>query len=211
MDFKRRYYDWFSSFYDEFIRMHSRDRQEKMRDFLVAVADVKRGDTVVDLCTGTGSNALRLVRPGVVVIGIDSSAGMLRRGRLKSVGQPGLHWIQGDARRLPLPSGSVDRVACAYAMYEMPGTARQELLREVRRVLKPEGKFVMVEHLPPEGAVLRLLYFIRIYVLGSRGVRSFVGAEDSELRRFFVGVDATQAEGGRTKAVFGFKAASKAA
>jgi hypothetical protein len=90
-------------------------------------------------------------------------------------------------------------------MYELTGMARRSVLEEVVRVLKPEGKFVMMEHLPPQTAFLRMLYFIRIYVLGSKGVRSFVGSEETELGRFLVRVGTVMSRGGKTKAVFGYK------
>jgi len=202
---KRRYYDLFSSFYDRFVCLHSGDRQETMRDFLSEVVDVQRDQTVVDLCTGTGASALRLARAGTRVIGIDFSEGMLREAKRKSVGCVGIQWVQADERALPISSCSVDRATCAYAMYELSGTVRRDVLQEVLRILKPEGKFVMMEHLPPKRALVKLLYLIRIYVLGSRGVRSFVGAEEEELRRVLVRVGTVMSEGGRTKAVFGFK------
>jgi ubiquinone/menaquinone biosynthesis C-methylase UbiE len=202
---KRRYYDLFSSFYDRFVRLHSGDRQESMRDFLAEVADARDGQTVIDLCTGTGSSALRLARAGARVIGIDFSEGMLREAKRKSIGDSGIQWVQADARALPISSCSVDRATCAYAMYELSGAVRSNVLQEVLRILKPEGKFVMMEHLPPTHALVRLLYLIRIYVLGSRGVRSFVGAEEEELRRVLVRVGTVMSEGGKTKAVFGFK------
>jgi len=205
---KRRYYDLFSSYYDGFVRLHSGDRQESMRDFLAEVTDARDGQTVVDLCTGTGSSALRLARAGARVIGIDFSAGMLREAKRKSVGDSGIQWVQADARALPISSGSVDRATCAYAMYELSGSVRSDVLQEVLRILKPEGKFVLMEHLPPTRAFVKLLYLIRIYVLGSSGVRSFVGAEEEELRRVLVRVGTVMSEGGKTKAVFGFKPTS---
>ena len=205
MHSKRRYYDLFSSFYDRFVRLHSGDRQESMRDFLAEVADAGDGQTVVDLCTGTGSSALRLARAGARVIGIDFSGGMLREAKRKAVGDSAIQWVQADARALPISSGSVDRATCAYAMYELPGTVRSDVLQEVLRILKPEGKFVMMEHVPPTRALIKLLYLIRIYVLGSSGVRSFVGAEEEEFRRVLVRVGTVMSEGGKTKAVFGFK------
>ena len=121
MHSKRFYYDAFSSFYDRFVRLHSGDRQETMRDFLAEVACLQRGQTVVDLCTGTGASALRLARAGVRVIGVDFSEGMLRQARRKSVGCSAIHWVQADARALPLASCMVDCVTCSYAMYELSG------------------------------------------------------------------------------------------
>lgn len=206
MQSKRRYYNCFAPFYDRFVRMHSGDQAESMRDLLAEVADAHDGQTVLDLCTGTGSSALRLARVGVRVIGADSSEGMLSQARRKSPPHAGVQWVQADVCALPLASGSVDRVTCAYAMYELTGTLRRQALCEVARILKPDGKFVMMEHLPPRSALLRALYFIRISVLGSKGVRKFVGAEEEELREFLDRVGTITSSGGKTKAVFGYRA-----
>jgi ubiquinone/menaquinone biosynthesis C-methylase UbiE len=176
-----------------------------MRGFLAEVAHLQQGQTVVDLCTGTGSSALRLARPGMRVIGLDFSEGMLRQAGRKSAGCYWVHWVQADARALPIHSCSVDRVTCSYAMYELSATARREVLREVTRILKPAGMFIMMEHLPPRRPVVKLLYLIRIYLLGSRGVRSFAGSEEKELRGLFTQVGTVTSQGGRTKAVFGYK------
>lgn len=205
MHSKRRYYDLFSSFYDRFIRLHSSDRQESMRDFLAEVADAGDGQTVIDLCTGTGASALRLAHAGARVIGVDFSEGMLREAKRKTVGGAGVQWVQADVRALPISSCSVDRATCSYAMYELPGTMRRDVLQEVARILKPDGKFVMMEHLPPKRTLIKLLYLIRIYVLGSKGVRSFVGSEEGELRNYFDRVGTVMSKGEKTKAVFGFK------
>jgi demethylphylloquinol methyltransferase len=202
---RRCFYNLFSSFYDRFVRLHSGDREETMRDFLAEVAHLEEGHTVVDLCTGTGSSALQLARARIRVIGVDFSEGMLRQASRKALGCSWVHWIQADARALPILSCSMDRVTCSYAMYELSGIARREVLREVTRILKPAGMFIMMEHLPPRRPVVKLLYLIRIYLLGSRGVSSFAGSEEKELRRFFIQVGTVTSHAGKTKAVFGSK------
>jgi hypothetical protein len=90
-------------------------------------------------------------------------------------------------------------------MYELSGIARREVLQEVTRILKPAGMFVMMEHLPPRRPLVKLLYLIRIYLLGSRGVRSFAGSEEKELGRFLIRVGTVTSHGGKTKAVIGYK------
>jgi demethylphylloquinol methyltransferase len=204
MRLRRRYYNWFSPWYDSFVRMHSRDRQGNMRDFLADVARIEEGQTVIDLCTGTGSGALRIARHGVHVLGVDFSEGMLRQARRKSAGLA-VDWVQADACRLPLRSCCADRVTCSYAMYELAPRSRDRILREAVRVLKPQGLFVMVEHLPPARPLVKLLYWIRIRFLGGRQLKRFAGSEAQELARFFTQVGTALAATGRTKAVFGCK------
>jgi demethylmenaquinone methyltransferase/2-methoxy-6-polyprenyl-1,4-benzoquinol methylase len=214
MNFRRWYYNRFSSFYDWFIRVHSRDLGESMRTFLAETARLDSASTVLDICTGTGSSALRMARTaGARVIGVDSSEGMLRQARRKGLQEHGKapFWLQADVRALPIASRSVDRVTCAYALYELSGIAREQTLREVVRVLRPGGMFVMMEHLPPARRFIKLLYYVRIYLLGNRGVRSFAGSEEGELARFFGNVGSTVAPGGRTKATYGVKAPGEGA
>jgi len=206
VSFRRRYYNLFSLFYDGFIRLHSRDAGESMRSFLAQTARLDDMCTVVDLCTGTGASALQMAEKGRIrVIGIDFSEGMLLRARRKTPHGAACSWIQADATGLPISSCSVERVTCAYAMYELSGNAREKVLEEAVRILKPGGMFVMMEHLPPNRRLIRFLYLIRIYVLGTRGVRSFAGTEGETLARFFRGTATVVAPGGRTKAVYGFK------
>jgi ubiquinone/menaquinone biosynthesis C-methylase UbiE len=205
VQFRRSYYNRFSSFYDWFVRLHSGDRQETLRDFLAESACLQQGQKVIDLCTGTGSSALRLARPGMWVIGVDFSEGMLRQASRKSDDRDWINWVQADARSLPFLPCSVDRVTCSYAMYELSGNARREVLQDVIRILKPGGMFIMMEHLPPKRLSAKLMYFVRIYLLGSTGVRSFAGSEEQELRRFLTQVGTAISPGGKTKAVFGRK------
>ena len=208
MSFRRRYYNIFSHIYDVFVRLHSRDSGQSMRAFLAKETRLKGSATVVDVCTGTGSSALRMAEesPGTRIIGIDFSEGMLRKARNKSPQGANLFWIQAEVSHLPVSSGAVDRVTCAYAMYELSDRIREEALKEIFRILRPGGMFVMMEHLPPERPLLKLLYLLRIHVLGTKGVRSFAGAEEKDLARFFVDVGSTVASGGKTKAIYGIKA-----
>jgi len=206
MSFRRRYYDVFSHAYDAFVRLHGRGTGAAKRVFLAEKTCGQVGERIIDLCTGTGEAALCLARsPGVFVIGIDFSAGMLTQARNKSKTIPNVAWVQADVSTLPCAPNSVDRATCAYAMYELPGDIRAQLFKEILRVLKPGGVFLMMEHLPPQSPILKLLYFVRIHVLGTKGVRSFAGTEERELQGFFNGVGYDLAPGGKTKVTYGFK------
>ncbi len=222
--FRRVYYDLFSRWYDRVIAMHSGDASARARDFLVERAGVSAGGRVLDLCTGTGAVALRARRatgPSGLVVGLDFSTGMIGRARAKAgAGQPpaspeaeenrapvppGLGFVVGDASRLPFGDGSFDVVTCSHAMYELSPEVRDGALAEARRVLRPGGRFVMMEHTEPSHPVTRFLYGVRLAAMGSAKNRDFARDERPFLGRHFADVTLELSSTARSKLVRGVK------
>lgn len=100
---------------------------------LSLVPDTARA--LVDIGCGTGLVTERLARPGLRVLGADSSAGMVRTaaGRVGNV-------VLADARRLPLPNGSVDAVSAVWLLHLVRDA--RAVVAEAARVLRPGGVFV---------------------------------------------------------------------
>lgn len=99
---------------------------------------------VLDLATGTGELATRLLGsyPRVELVGFDISHAMLAAGRAKQY--PGRYRvIQGTADRLPFPDATFHQVvrSNSFHHFHAPATA----LREVRRVLRPGGVFLLTD------------------------------------------------------------------
>jgi ubiquinone/menaquinone biosynthesis C-methylase UbiE len=110
------------------------------------------GDALwLDLGTGTGALLRMLARtPGRPrrAIGLDASAAMLARVPALA---PGWQTVEGDARQVPLADGSVDVVSCAYLLHLLDAAARERVLAEIARVLRPRGRVVLVTLLEPAG------------------------------------------------------------
>ncbi len=85
MRFRQKYYDIFSHFYDKFIKLHSRDKQENLRKYLFDLISLKDNDRVLDLCCGTGANLAFIKKyiPNEIYCGIDFSLGMLKKAKEK--------------------------------------------------------------------------------------------------------------------------------
>lgn len=203
---RRRFYDLFSPFYDAFVRLHSGDTGQRLRRLLVERCGVRPGERVLDLCTGTGEQALHFARAGARVVGLDFSRGMLRRALAKARSRGlRLELVEADASRLPFREGSFDLVVCAYAFYELRGELRERALAEMARVLRPGGRAVLVEHEPPRNPLTRALFYLRIYAAGAREARAFLREDVAIVGRHFARAARESLSTGRTKLIWGWR------
>jgi ubiquinone/menaquinone biosynthesis C-methylase UbiE len=105
------------------------------------------GHTVLDLACGTGNlafNAADRVQPQGAVSACDLSPGMIKVAEFKAATLPAenVAFQVADAHRLPYVSDSFDRVLCRLGV--MFFDAEMDALREVRRVLKNDGRAVFL-------------------------------------------------------------------
>lgn len=137
---------------------------EKWRRRAVEFATVKPGDHVLDVATGTGDLAFELARtvsPGGSVTGADFSEQMLAVARKK---QPsalaGLDaeviFEQGDALNLRYDDDTFDAVTVGFGVRNFSDLAAG--LTEMARVVRPGGKFVILEISQPTKAPLAQFY-----------------------------------------------------
>lgn len=208
---RRSYYDIFSGLYDLIIRLHSRDDGASLRDFLVESSGLAQGNTHLDICTGTGSVALRASRAvgeqGGKVVAVDFSHGMLKKARQKvrDGGLRNVHLVEADVANMPFKEGTFDIVTCSHAMYELRAPVRRKSLDEVRRTLKTGGSFVMMEHEIPKKLFIRLLYYIRLTSMGSLENRKFARDEIAELGKNFINISKSLSPTGKSKLISGVK------
>lgn len=200
--FRQRYYDLFSRFYDQFVALHSRDDQQKSRDFLTEHAGVEQGDCALDICTGTGSTLSRLQkrvgRDGLVV-GVDFSRGMLTVAQVKTAGYHNVFLVEADVAYLPFKKSIFDAVTCSFAFYELKGKSHEHCLHEIGRVLKIGKPFLMMEHDVPKACLIRMLYYLRLLSMGPKKAFEILRHEKELLAGYFRYVDEIKAPSGRTK------------
>lgn len=109
---------------------------------LLEHAAPKRGERVLDLAAGTGSVA-RHVAPLIGtegrVVAVDINPAMLAVGRaMPAPAGATIEWLEGDAVKLELPDATFDLVLCQQGLQFFPD--RAAALREMRRVLAPDGR-----------------------------------------------------------------------
>jgi len=205
---RRLYYDLFSKVYDGVIALHSADKAGRLRAWLVEKSGAAEGTKVLDLCTGTGSVAIeasKVVGDHGMVVGLDFSRGMLQKAKEKAHGAKNLCWIEASAPFLPFKGESFHVVLCSHAFYELRDWEKIWVLAEVKRVLKPGGRFLMMEHEEPSHPVVRFLYKVRLASMGSLDAKRFIARELSLFSRFFKGVVKEKSPTGNSKLIVGIK------
>jgi demethylmenaquinone methyltransferase/2-methoxy-6-polyprenyl-1,4-benzoquinol methylase len=200
------YYDVFSKVYDLIIRSHSRDIEGSLRRFITEKANLGKGDRALDLCTGTGSVAIELAKQvgeKGLVVGLDFSQGMLQKAREKGNRQnlDQLHLVQANASELPFKAYTFRGVTCSHAFYELKGAERKMAVDEVGRVLKTAGRFCLMEHAKPQRRIPRLLFYVRILLLGARDARQFLAQEESIFGDEFKNVTTLMSPTGQSKLI----------
>jgi SAM-dependent methyltransferase len=105
----------------------------------VAMSGVERGARVLDLGCGWGRHGPALRERGFELHGLERAAGPAHRAFEK-----GLAVVRGDVRALPYRGGSFEAIACFYSSLFFFGEEENlQCLKEVARVLKPGGAFVL--------------------------------------------------------------------
>ncbi|HYN80673.1 MAG TPA: ubiquinone/menaquinone biosynthesis methyltransferase [Gemmatimonadaceae bacterium] len=117
-----------------------------------------REGTYLDLCAGTMDISVMIGRAKDFrgsVLSADFAEPMLREGRAK-IGRSKISPVAADALDLPLPAESMSGAIVAFGIRNVAGL--DSALIEVRRVLVPGGRFVILEFSRPDSAVLNALY-----------------------------------------------------
>lgn len=161
--------------YDRFNKYSSMGLDRLWRKTTVRLARLKRTSEVLDLAAGTGDLTLALAELGkpARILSTDIVPEMLEVARAKAAGYEGPTTIEFevvDAQALPMPDASFDVVTVGFGVRNMPDRAAN--FSEVNRVLRPGGRYVVLEFSRPLFTPFRALYhfYLRtvIPLLGGR-------------------------------------------
>jgi len=140
-------FDTISGDYDGLNRVISFGIDVKWRKKVVKLVAQSTPKTILDIATGTGDLAINLAKTNAEkIVGLDISSGMLEIGKEK-VKNKGLEskidMVLGDSENMPFPNNSFDAITVAFGVRNFE--TLEHGLKEILRVLKPGGTFVILE------------------------------------------------------------------
>jgi ubiquinone/menaquinone biosynthesis C-methylase UbiE len=162
----RRRYQRISPFYDVMEGLAKR-RYHPWPEKLWSLAP---GLRVLEVGVGTGKN-MPFYPSGISITAIDLTPGMLQRARSRATelnlkSKVGLHL--GDVQDLDFPDNTFDSVAATFVFCPVPNPVLG--LRELKRVVKPRRRILLLEHMrSPDPIVEALIDFLNPLVVGMMG------------------------------------------
>ncbi len=147
--------------YDLLLKLITFGGEAAFREGILDNARVTAGDRVLDVGCGTGTLALaakRRVGSAGEVHGIDPSEQMIARAKAKALREGlAITFEVAPAQKLPFDDASFDVVLSSLMLHHLPHLARQEAVDEIRRVLKPNGRLLIVELIQKPGLLSALM------------------------------------------------------
>ena len=148
--------------YDALNHGLSLNSDRRWRRRAVTLLSPRAGQIILDGCCGTGDLSLEIARqsPRSRVIGSDFALPMLRLAQQKAdaqvLAEHPIPFVAADALRLPFASESFDAVAIAFGVRNFEDT--RQGISEAARVLKPEGKLLVLEFMRPRSLAVRRFF-----------------------------------------------------
>ena len=147
--FVKNLFDDGAPWYDKAIGFLSFGSGSWYRRQVLERSGLKKTDRVLDIATGTGVVAREAKPVAQSVVGLDPSIGMLLAGREKMR----IDNVQAKSELLPFRSGAFDLITIGYALRHFADL--ESVFRECARVLRPNGKLLILEITAPQSPVAR--------------------------------------------------------
>ena len=145
--------------YDLLNHLLSANQDVRWRQRAVRLLSPKRDENILDLCCGTGDLSFEILRrqPRCHVTGADFAEPMLEIARQKTGGRKArIDFLQADALKLPFEDESFHAVTVGFGVRNFENTAAG--LRQMHRVVKPNGRILVLEFMRPTSFFLRHIF-----------------------------------------------------
>jgi len=151
-------FDWATKFYDPLVRWTTREYPFKRA--LIKQAGLNNDQTVLDLACGTGTLSIGIKRrfPEIGICALDADPKILRQAVKKASDRRlEINFGLSYSDELPFADEHFDRVFSTLSFHHLTHEKKIRTIREIRRVLKPEGELHLADYGLPAGSSQKAL------------------------------------------------------
>jgi ubiquinone/menaquinone biosynthesis C-methylase UbiE len=155
--------------YDSYMRTMTLGRERALREMTVNLAQVKPGDCVLEVGCGTGTLTLAAKRqagPSGKVFGIDIIPGMIELSQRKAAqANEDVTFQLGSIDDIPFSENRFDVVMCSFMIFHMSEMVRRKGIADIYRVLKPQGRLLVLDLALPIHPLSRVIAQVLLGVM----------------------------------------------
>ncbi len=169
-------YKALSKIYDLLDVIYFRNNKHNPRSILIDYIN-QNDDMILDICTGTASNAISIAnrKKDTRIIGIDISKEMLQiaEKKIKKQGLNNIKLFKMNATQTSFKDNTFNVIVISLVLHELPEELANNMLLEAKRILKPDGKLLVLEWEEPQ-SILKKILFYPIRKLEPKGFEQFL-------------------------------------
>ncbi len=135
---------------------------------------------ILDVCTGTAVNAIGIAEKNskANITGIDISKDMLKiaEKKVRKTGLPNIRLCEMDATDTSFENEAFDIVLISLVLHEISRNLAEKMIKEAKRVLKKNGRIIVVEWEKPRGTFQRIMFY-PIQKMEPKGFEKFLNLD----------------------------------
>ena len=147
-----------SSRYDQINKMMTLNMDKNWRNIVYKLSMQNGPSKIIDIATGTGDIALCFANDNVQVVGVDNASMMLDLANKKSMGLSNIRFQLEDAENMSFDDNTFDVATIGFGVRNFENLERG--LSEIKRVLRPGKKLIILETAVPSFFIFRFGYFL---------------------------------------------------
>jgi ubiquinone/menaquinone biosynthesis C-methylase UbiE len=140
-----------------------------LRKLVTEFSGMKAGDKAIDVCCGTGAQALEYGRHGIISVGIDNNRDMFDIALKNKTIQNAVNvsFQLADAASLPFPGDCFDYATVSLGLHDKEKPLRSRIVSEMKRVIRQDGALILIDYQVPLTK--------HAYALFARSIEFFAG------------------------------------
>ena len=147
-----------SSRYDQINKMMTLNMDKNWRNIVYKLSMQNGPSKIIDIATGTGDIALCFANDNVQVVGVDNASMMLDLANKKSMGLSNIRFQLEDAENMSFNDNTFDVATIGFGVRNFENL--DQGLSEIKRVLRPGKKLIILQTAVPSFIIFRYRYFL---------------------------------------------------